>query len=210
MGESMGGAIVVSLANQNKTLPIEGVVLVAPAIWNFTEENFFKSKTMKFISKLLPNLKIEGKNWVKVKASDNQDMLKELSEDKFFIHKPSLSSLYGIIQLMDESYSNAYEYFSNASYETLILVPIKDEIVPRKPLIKLFETLINSKKLDNKINLMVFENSYHMMLRDINGAIISSEIVNWISRKNKNKFLDTSSYGIEILKKSDYHHFLEK
>ena len=59
----MGGAIVVSLANQNKTLPIEGVVLVAPAIWNFTEENFFKSKTMKFISKLLPNLKIEGKNW---------------------------------------------------------------------------------------------------------------------------------------------------
>ena len=28
----MGGAIVVSLANQNKTLPIEGVVLVAPAI----------------------------------------------------------------------------------------------------------------------------------------------------------------------------------
>ena len=57
---------------------------------------------------------------------------------------------------------------------------------------------------------MVFENSYHMMLRDINGAIISSEIVNWISRKNKNKFLDTSSYGIEILIKSDYHHFLEK
>ena len=55
--------------------------------------------------------------------------------------------------------------------------------MPGKPLIKLFETLTNSKKLDNKINLMVFENSYHMMLRDINGAIISSEIVNWISRK---------------------------
>ena len=41
----------------------------------------------------MPNLKIEGKNWVKVKASDNQNMLKELSEDKFFIHNPSLSSL---------------------------------------------------------------------------------------------------------------------
>ena len=41
----MGGAIVVSLANQNKTLPIEGVVLVAPAIWNFTEENFLKVKS---------------------------------------------------------------------------------------------------------------------------------------------------------------------
>ena len=38
----MGGAIVTSLiANQNKTLPIEGVVLVAPAIWNFSEEQFF-------------------------------------------------------------------------------------------------------------------------------------------------------------------------
>ena len=38
----MGGAIVTSLANKYKNLPIEGVILVAPAIWNFYRKNFFK------------------------------------------------------------------------------------------------------------------------------------------------------------------------
>ena len=40
LGESMGGAIVISLASSDKKLPIDGIVMLAPAIWNFTEKNF--------------------------------------------------------------------------------------------------------------------------------------------------------------------------
>ena len=42
MGESMGGAITLSFVNRFKNLPIDGVILIAPAIWNFTETNFGK------------------------------------------------------------------------------------------------------------------------------------------------------------------------
>ena len=48
---------------------------------------------MSLISKLFPNLKVDSKGWVKVTASDNQEILKELSEDKYFIHHPILRVL---------------------------------------------------------------------------------------------------------------------
>ena len=50
MGESMGGAILFSLINSNKNLPIDGIILIAPAIWNFKKRNFFKSLTLNFFS----------------------------------------------------------------------------------------------------------------------------------------------------------------
>ena len=38
---------------------------------------------MKVFSNILPKIKISGKSWVDVKASDNIQILKELSEDPF-------------------------------------------------------------------------------------------------------------------------------
>ena len=56
---------------------------------------------------------MSSKGWVEVQASDNQEVLKELSEDKYFIHHPNLKSLNGIIELMDESYKDAKNFFHN-------------------------------------------------------------------------------------------------
>ena len=117
-------------------------------MWNFSEKNFFKSLFMSLISKLFPYLKVDSKGWVKVTASDNQKILKELSEDKYFIHQPNFKSLNGIIKLMDESYKDAKTFFSQPSYNTLVVIPLKDEIVPRKPLIELLE--------ETKLNHMTF------------------------------------------------------
>ena len=52
----MGGAILISLINRYKDLPIDGVILIAPAIWNFTETNFLKSIPLRAFSKIFPNL----------------------------------------------------------------------------------------------------------------------------------------------------------
>ena len=60
LGESMGGAIVTSTLIRNEDLQIDGVILVAPAIWNFSEMNFTKKIFLNVLSTLLPNLKLEG------------------------------------------------------------------------------------------------------------------------------------------------------
>ena len=210
LGESMGGAIALSLISEKKSLPIDGIILIAPAIWNFTEKNPFKSFLMNFFSTIFPYLQLDGDGLIEVKATDNLEILRQLSKDPFFIHKPNLESLYGIIELMDYCYEVTKDYLLNPSYNTLILVPIKDEIIPRKPLIELLK---NSKVGENdsrKIDLMVYKDSYHMMLRDINGDQISKKIKLWISRKNESqkKYLFSDEY--KKLQNSEFYHMLEK
>ena len=203
----MGGAIVTSLIANQKDLPIDGAILVAPALWNFSERNFFKSLFMSLISKLFPNLTVDSKGWVKVTASDNQKILKELSEDKYFIQQPNFKSLNGIIKLMDESYKDAKTFFSQPSYNTLVVIPLKDEIVPRKPLIELLKET-NIKSYDFSSDFLIFESSYHMILRDIKGNNVTEEIKKWIEER-KNKKQNDFSEAIKKLKNADYYHILD-
>ncbi len=207
LGESMGGAISLSLVNRHKKLPIDGVILVAPAIWNFTETNFWKSLPLKFLSKIFPKFKVSGKGIIKIQASNNLKMLKELSNDKFFVHKPTLNSLQGIVDLMDESFIDAEEYFKNPSYETLILVPLKDEIVPRKPLIELLKEQQIAANIPSKIKIGVYEDSYHMILRDLNGNKITKDIKEWIYDK---KSLQNRPPYIDIFKKFENTQFYHR
>ncbi|MEE2694811.1 MAG: alpha/beta fold hydrolase [Pseudomonadota bacterium] len=183
LGESMGGAILFSLIAKNKNLPIKGVIFVAPAVWNFSKTNFLKSLPLKFFSKILPNLKVSGKGIIKVKASNNIEMLEKLAADKFFVHKPTLKSLQGVIDLMDESFLDSENYLQNPNYETLILIPLIDEIVPRKPLLSLLSDEHIKKNLGRKVKIGIYDGSYHMMLRDVQGNDITRELKEWIFNK---------------------------
>ena len=55
LGESMGAAIAIGYANQRNIDSIDGLILVAPAIWNFTEQNPIKSFILRVLSNFFPN-----------------------------------------------------------------------------------------------------------------------------------------------------------
>lgn len=208
MGESMGGAITISLLEKQKEIPIEGVVLVAPAIWNFTETNFFKSLPLKLMSKIFPKLRIDSKGLIKVRASNNNYILKELSKDKFFIHKPSLESLQGIIDLMDESFLNTKKYLQDPPFKTLILIPLRDEIVPRKPLISIISDLNQKNYFLEKIKINLYEESFHMILRDLQGHQIMNDIKNWVLDDSSKTFYNNKSI-LKQLKDANFVHRLD-
>ena len=209
LGESMGGAILLSLISQENSLPIEGVILVAPAIWNFSELNPVKSFILKNFSKLFPKLSISGKGLVNVQASDNEEMLKQLSKDKNFIHKPYLESIYGITKLMDLSFENTKIYLRKPSYNTLIILPLLDEIVPRKPIKSLLDEYNIKKNIEKKIDLGVYEKNYHMILRDLDGNRVSREIKEWIFDRKKVKSLYSFTRSLEKIENSKYIHQLD-
>ena len=207
LGESMGGSIVLSLMNRNKDLPIEGAILVSPAIWNFSQTNFFKSVTLKILALIFPSLKVSGKGIVKVQASNNVEMLKELSQDEFFIQKPTLKSLNGIVNLMDESYIDSIEFLRRPIYNTFILIPIIDEIVPRKPLIRILESYQRDLIEIPKLKISLYEKNYHMILRDVNRDIAINEIKDWIFKKKENR--ENLMHVVKKLKEKKFYHKLD-
>ncbi len=210
LGESMGGAILLSLVNQTEKLPIEGIILVAPAIWNFSDSNKFKSLFLKFFSFLFPEFRPNAKGIVKVRPSDNIPMLKEFSNDPSVISKPTLKSLNGIVELMDKSYLYSYEFFTNPIYDTLIIIPGIDEIVPRKPLLKLLHEEKIRNKISEKIFISLHEKNFHMILRDIDGDRVSREIKEWIIKKNEVKNLSSFKNVIQRLENLKFFHILDQ
>ena len=210
LGESMGGALVLSLINQYNDLPIKGVILVAPAIWDFSEENFWKSISLKFFSLIFPNVKVSAKGLIKVKASNNVEMLEKLSQDKFFIHKPTFKSLKGIVEIMDESYVNTTEYLNNPQYDLLILLPIKDEIVPRKPFLKILDNINQNNKDLKMTNIKIYENHYHMILRDKKANRVLEDLKNWILNENSLRKKTKLKKILNDLQKFEFYHRLDK
>lgn len=210
LGESMGGAIVMSLVKQ-KNISINGLVFVSPAIWNFQEQNIFLSKILLFLSKFFPNFSLSGKNFLSVKPSDNVAMLREFSSDPNVIHSSSLSSLQGITNLMTQSYYNASVFLKEPKVKTLIVLPIKDYIVPRKPLQKILKDKEIRRNIEqNDICLGVYDNHYHMILRDIDGDRVTREIKEWIINTDVCNNLSSFSSPLKRLEKSDYYHILDK
>ncbi len=209
LGESMGAAISISLANQIDELPLDGLILVAPAVWNFSESNYFKSLFLKFFSTIFPNLKVSGKGIIKIRPSNNIEMLREFSNDPLVIHKPNLKSLNGVVNLMDQSFHDTKEYFSNPKFPTLLIIPMIDEIVPRKPLIKILNDKKVNKNFNKLINFEIYENNFHMILRDIDGNKITNDIKDWIKKENKKNSSTSISKIITKLEDSNYFHRLD-
>ena len=209
MGESMGGAIVLSTI-QRYNIKVDGVILIAPAVWNFSERNKIKSFFLKTLSRIFPNLKLRGSSYVSVKPTNNKNLLLELSKDEYFIHEPTLRSMNGIVDLMNDSYNDARNYLKSPINRTLIVIPAIDEIVPRKPLLGLLNINEIKNNIGGKLTLALYEDNYHMILRDINGNDITREIKEWLFNKENINFFYSFNRSIERLNMQKYYHMIEK
>ena len=106
---------------------------------------------------------------------------------------------------MDESYEDTKEFLNKVPYRTLIIIPIKDEIVPRKPLTKLL--IDNKDSIKNNLTLAIYKNNYHMVLRDLESETISKFLADWIHNLHDSSSIEES---IDILNHSMYYHITEK
>ena len=209
LGESMGGAIIAGTLNKFN-LKVDGIVLVSPAIWDFSDRNFFKSRFLWILAKFFPRINLNGKGIIKIKPSNNKVMLKRFSEDPLVVHKHRADSLFGITKLMDETYNMFSSLFSNSNTRIFLAIPLKDEVIPRKPIIKLLEnTVIREQIYKGIINLSLYENNFHMILRDLNRERVTSDIKNWILEHKFENLVNTSKENIEKLKNYKFFHLLD-
>ncbi|MDC3090819.1 lysophospholipase [Rickettsiales bacterium] len=209
LGESMGGAIAISLVNKKKDLPLEGLILVSPALWNFSEANPVKSFIMKSFSNLFPNFRISGEGIIKVRPSDNLEMLKNYAIDPLVVHDPTAQSLSGIIDLMDKAYEQFQIFIKNPTIQTLIVIPGIDEIVPRKPMLHLLKNIDIYRNLNKDLFLALYDKNFHMIMRDLDGDRISWEIKEWIIDKKRVLDFQTFKNVLQRLENSTFYHKLD-
>lgn len=178
LGDSMGGAVTIVTMVRNDPLKVNGVILIAPAVWVRSEMPFYQRWLLWMAAHTIPWKKVTGES-LEITASDNIEMLKELGKDPLVIKETRVDVLYGLSNLMDEAYRGA-ELFRT---KVLLLYGNKDEIIPRKPVFEFYKRLPSG--VQGQQQMILYENGYHMLLRDLQSKIVMKDIVEWINDQAK-------------------------
>lgn len=178
LGDSMGGAVTIVAMTGDNPPQADGVILVAPAVWARSEMPFYQRWLLWIAARTLPWKKVSGSP-LNITPSDNREMLQALGRDPLVIKESRIDTLYGLSNLMDTAYQNA-ELLQG---KTLVLYGAKDEIIPRVPVERVYDRLPGKEKPGGP-QLIVYDNGYHMLLRDLQADQVLNDIVQWIREQS--------------------------
>jgi acylglycerol lipase len=180
LGESMGGAVVLTALASSNPPHADGVILVAPAVWSREDMPWSYRAALWTTAHVAPWMTFTGKG-LKIWPSDNIEMLRKLSRDPLFQHETRADAIYGLVNLMDEA-RDAPEHLTQKT-PIMFLYGANDQIIPKEPT----EQVI--KALGKQATVHRYEHGYHMLLRDLDAKNVWSDALDWIA-SGRSKTLD--------------------
>jgi acylglycerol lipase len=185
LGESMGGAVAILAATgamhgvipgSDGAMPradVDGVILGGPAVWGRATMDFWPKAVLFAAVRLVPDLVLTGRG-LHILASDNIPMLRALAKDPLVEHGARVDTIAGLVDLMSDALSAA----PRLTMPTLLLYGAHDEVVP-KVAIRAFTARLPSDP-DGLHTLAYYPQGYHLLLRDLDGAVVSEDVASWI------------------------------
>ncbi|MEE8393353.1 MAG: alpha/beta hydrolase, partial [Rhodospirillales bacterium] len=173
LGASMGGAVAMVAMTSTDRPTVDGVILAGPAVWGRATMPWYQTAALWIGAHTVGWLKLTGKG-LKIKPSDNRQMLLALGRDPLIIKETRIDTIYGVTNLMDAALAVSGDFAAKA----LILYGEHDEIVPPEPTFRMLKALPPSARERQKVAL--YEAGYHMLLRDLQGETVWRDIAAWI------------------------------
>jgi acylglycerol lipase len=173
IGESMGGAVAVVTMTSPEPPNVDGIILSAPAVWGRKTMPFYQRWALGIASYTVPWLTLTGRG-LKIKPSDNIEMLRALGRDPLVIKETRVDTVHGLTNLMDAALAASDKFNKKA----LILYGMRDEVVPKDPTVQMLRRLPKSASARQRI--AIYKNGYHMLLRDLKAKTFWHDIAAWI------------------------------
>ena len=175
LGESMGGAVLLSDMASAFPPAVDGAVLVSPAVWSRADMPALYRVALFMVAHITPGIILTNSaasHVVTIVPSDNIPMLIALGKDPLFQKKTRADTLYGLVNLMSEA-RTAPEHLT-APPPILYLHGEKDQVIPAEPA----EATI--KALARHADVREYPDGYHMLLRDLEGPKVQDDVADWI------------------------------
>ena len=174
VGVSMGGAVLAVALAEGKLAGVAGAVLSAPAMWARETMPLSHRAALWLAAHLAPGLRLSAEG-LDIVPSDNDDMLRALGADPLVIKKTRADATLGVVDLMDRAFAAAPALAAAAPPPLLLLYGARDEIVPKAP------TARAACALGAAARTAVYEQGYHMLLRDLGAAVVHADVAAWIA-----------------------------
>lgn len=172
LGESMGGAVgIVAMASENPP-QADGLILTAPAVWGRSTMPWYQRVLLEALAHTLPESRFTGEG-LKILASDNIEMLRQLGRDPRVIKATRVDAIYGLVDLMDAALAES----AKLNADTLVLYGEKDQVVPKKPI----ALMLQAMEKQGHTQVVVYPNGYHLLLRDLQAETAWRDIAAWVA-----------------------------
>ncbi len=174
-GESMGGAVLMAAATGADEMPlsVDGLILAAPAVWARQTMPFYQRWALWLASHTVPWLQVSGRG-LKIKPSDNIEMLRALGRDPLIIKETRIDAIWGLASLMDRAMAGAAQFDDRS----LILYGGLDEIIKKPATQEMLRRL--PKRVGSKYRIAFYEGGYHMLIRDLKAEAYWRDIAAWM------------------------------
>ena len=173
VGESLGGAVLLS-ALQGTPPDVDGMVLIAPAVWARDTMPLLQRLSLQLAAHIVPAETVTG-GFLHLSPSDNEQMLRALHDDPLTIKATRIDVLYGTARLMDQALAAAARLFMPA----FILYGRHDQIIPPKPVCALLNKL--PRGAQRRWRMAYYPDGYHMLTRDRHRDVVVEDIAAWLA-----------------------------
>lgn len=175
LGESMGGAVAMTMLSEQDAPWVTGAILSAPAVWGRESMPWAQSALLWLSAHTMPGVPLSGRG-LKIQPSDNIEMLIALGRDPLIIKGTRVDAINGLVDLMDEALAASRTFRARA----LILYGGRDEIVKAGPTRMMFDRLPEDAKGNRQI--AIYPKAYHMLLRDLDAKTVWTDIIAWTEK----------------------------
>ncbi len=175
LGESMGGAVAMTMLSEQEAPWVTGAILSAPAVWGRESMPWTQSALLWLAARTIPSVPMSGRG-LKIQPSDNIEMLIALGRDPLIIKGTRVDAINGLVDLMDEALAASRSFRARS----LILYGGRDEIVKAGPTRMMFDRLPEDAKGNRQI--AIYPKAYHMLLRDLDAETVWADIIAWTEK----------------------------
>lgn len=170
MGESMGGAVLLVAGTSARRPPVDGYVLLAPAVVGRAALGWFAAGMLDVLVSLVPMMGFQN-SAPGFQPTDNMAAWQRWSRDPLLIRHTRVDALAGLVDLMEAAVRAAPDFHAPA----LLLYGGRDRLVPARPTRHLLASLP-----DRSVQRVgYYPEGWHMLLRDTQGQNVAGDITAW-------------------------------
>jgi alpha-beta hydrolase superfamily lysophospholipase len=177
LGESMGASVAI-FASAGDPPPVDGYVLLTPALYGRGAMNAVMRGGLWFVAHTIPVVPFQG-GVGGIVASDNEAALRRLGRDPLVIRSTRVDSAVGLVDLMDAAVAAMPECCRGAGgrpVPTLVLVGARDRVVPQHASRAALERLA-----PGRVRLGVYPSGYHLLLADRNREAVAQDVLAFLA-----------------------------
>ncbi|MDJ0387549.1 alpha/beta fold hydrolase [Roseomonas sp. E05] len=172
MGESMGGAVALAAAASADPPPVEGIILVAPAVEGRASMSWLSRGLLDFAAHTVPLLEIRN-SAPGFSPTDDEEAMRGWGRDPLTYKEVRVDAVFGLVGLMDAAVAAAPHVRSRL----LVLYGAEDRIIDPGPVRALLRALPDPAAQRGAY----YPKGYHMLLRDRNRASVAQDVLAWMA-----------------------------